>query len=292
MNAQKEAVERVLMVPEWCRTYSASREDALTVYGMDDELIETLLDLGLPRQGRGRHLTFDPLDLENIGLALRLRSASRSAMLLWARSFKDPHRLAKATCTIQLSWSCPAPGHDGDCAFTASPTLRNQVDTATGRTSFEVELANDACIFGDPFPLLVAEAQRLHFHRIIPELAADLGFLHETRLADCRSANTYLASVAIRNGLAARQASGYFVGSPFLVAHVWLEVDFNDRWVAADPFFLMTLGHWGVVDPDGWPPFRSPRNVLWRLRGDQLQENLIMHDGQAVPVTLLARMSH
>ncbi|REH36375.1 hypothetical protein BCF44_116245 [Kutzneria buriramensis] len=285
------------MVPEWCRTYSASRDDALNVYGMDDGLIEAFLDLGLPRQGRGRRLAFDPLDLENIGLDLRLPSASRTAMLLWARSFKDPDRLAKATCGIQLSWSCPDPGHEGDCVFSVSPRIRDQVaaaaglEAATWRASIEVELSNSDRVIGHPFPLLVQEAENLRFHRIIPELAEDPGFLHETGLADCRSANTHLAGLAIQHGLAARQASGYFVGSPFLVAHVWLEVDVNGHWVAADPFFLKTLGEWGVVDPDGWPPSRSPRNVLWRLRNDHIRERLIVHDAQEVPVKLMARMS-
>ncbi|MFJ5309586.1 transglutaminase domain-containing protein [Streptomyces sp. NPDC088350] len=265
---------------------------------MNDELIDILLGAGFPSEGRGKGVIFDPLDLENVGLDLRLPSASRAATSLWARSFRRPSRLATANCSVQMSWSCPTPGHDGDCDFAISPRIGDQAEAAvnngrsTWQTSLEVQLLNDEYLFRGEFSVLVQESQRLHFHRLTPELAEDMEFLREHRIADCLSASIYLAEVAAELGLVVRQASGYFVGAPFLVPHTWLEVNVNGRWIAADPYFLQTLGRWGVVDAESWPPDRSPRNVLWRVRSDLNKEQLVKHGAMDTPVQLIARMSY
>ena len=279
-----------------------TRAEARTVYGVDSKLADVLIDLGLPCLGGGDQVRFDPLDLENLGLDLRLPSASRAAMSLWSRSFKDPARLATARCTVQISWSCPEPGHtargDHDGDFTVSSLIEGQSvgpfshDRSGWKTELDVPLLNDDHVFRDGFSSLIEEAGKLHFHRLTPELAQDMDFLRRHRIADCRSANIYLAGVAAEAGFAVRQASGYFVGSPFLVPHIWLEIDVSGRWVAADPFFLQTLAHWGVVDADHWPPARSPRNVLWRVRSDHEPEPLIKHGAADVPVKFVARMSY
>ena len=294
----RQAVDRALLKPEWSRTYKVTRNEARALYGMNDELIDILLGMGFPAEGEAGSVTFDPLDLENVGLDLRLPSASRAATSLWARSFKGQSRVAMAKCRVQMSWSCPAPGHAGECDFALSPRISDHAEAAvsSGRsgwqTSLDVQLLNDDHLFRDEFSVLVEESKKLHFHRMIPELAADMDFLRERHIADCLSANIYLAGVAADLGLVVRQASGYFVGSPFLVPHTWLDVNVNGRWIAADPYFLLTLGRWGVVDADEWPPERSPRNVLWRIRGDLEKEPLVMHGAVDVPVQLVAGMSY
>ncbi|MER7279805.1 transglutaminase domain-containing protein [Dactylosporangium sp. NPDC000244] len=279
-----------------------SRTQALAVYGVDSEFVDVLVDMGFPCEIRRDHVAFDPLDLENLGLDLRLPSASRAAMALWTRSFKDPTRLATARCTVQISWSCPVPGHAGGCDHDGDFTVSSQIegrsvgpvvhDRTGWKTELDVRLLHDDHVFRNGFSALVQEAGKLHFHRLIPELAQDMEFLRRHRIADCRSANIYLAGVAAAADLVVRQASGYFVGSPFLVPHMWLEVDVDGRWVAADPFFLNTLARWGVVNAADWPPTRSPRNVLWRIRGDHEEEPLIKHGAVGVPVKLVARMSY
>ncbi|OON81417.1 hypothetical protein B1H18_08865 [Streptomyces tsukubensis] len=199
---------------------------------------------------------------------------------------------------MQMSWSCPIPGHAGDCDFSLSPRIEGQAEATISsersgwKASLDVRLLNDEHVFQDEISALVQESKNLHFHRLIPELAEDMGFLREHRIADCRSGSIHLAGVAAEAGLVVRQASGYFVGVPFLVPHIWLDVDVNGQWIAADPFFLQTLAHWGVVEPHVWPPERSPRNVLWRIRNDHKEEQLIRHEAVDVPVKLIARMSY
>jgi hypothetical protein len=296
----KQAVDRALVKPEWCRSYSVSPAEARTLYGVNSELVDTLIGMGFPYRGRGHRVTFDPLDLENLGLDLELPSASRTAMSLWARTFKNPARLATARCTVRISWSCPVPEHTGDCGcdFTMSPRIESRSaglaahDSSDWNVDLDVQLSNDDHVFQDGLAALVEEAEKLHFHRLSRELAQDMDFLREHRIADCRSASIHLADVAAEAGLVVRQASGYFVGAPFLVPHIWLDVDVNGQWIAADPFFLQTLARWGVVNPEDWPPTRSPRNVLWRIRSDHFEEPLMQHGAADLPVKLVARMSY
>ncbi|WP_405825415.1 hypothetical protein OG241_48485 [Streptomyces sp. NBC_01390] len=296
----KQAVDRALVKPEWCRSYSVSPAEARALYGVNSKLVDALIGVGFPYKGRGERVTFDPLDLENLGLDLELTSASRTAMSLWARTFRNPARLATARCTVQISWSCPVPEHAGDCGceFTMSPRIESQsaglavYDSSGWNADLNIQLLNDDHIFQDGFAALVEEAEKLHFHRLSRELAQDMDFLCEHRIADCRSASIHLAGVAAEAGLVVRQASGYFVGTPFLVPHIWLDVDVNGQWIAADPFFLQTLARWGVVNPEDWPTTRSPRNVLWRIRSDHFEEPLIQHGAAGVPVKLVARMSY
>ncbi|MFJ5309826.1 hypothetical protein [Streptomyces sp. NPDC088350] len=295
-----QAVDRALVKPEWCRSYNVSRAEAHTAYGVNSELVDVLIGMGFPYRSRSGQVAFDSLDLENLGLDLGLPSASRAAMSLWARAFRDPVRMATARCTAQLAWSCPTPGHEGycECHFTVSPRIGGRSvgpmahDISGWNVDLDVQLQNDDHTFQDGFSALVKEVEKLHFHRLTPELAQDMGFLREYRIADCRSASIHLADVAVEAGLAVRQASGYFVGAPFPVPHIWLDINVNGRWIAADPFFLRTLARWGVVNAEDWPPARSPRNVLWRIRSDHFQEPLIQHGAVDVPVKLVARMSY
>lgn len=283
------------MVPDAFRRLLCTSAEALRVYGIGPVLLQELMDLGLPHSGHGEATCFDRFDLENIGLDLRLPSKNWSTLRLWARQLTGPDISDDPSCQVRVSWRCPDPGHDGECRFTLSPQLRAVVGcaaqdmTVAGSLTIDGLLEDESCDFGEAFCAVVEAVQALTFHRLPASLAKDEGFLAETRLADCRSATPHLVRVAASAGLAARPASGLFVGVPFPAPHAWLEVKTQERWVAADPFFLMALQRWGVLDAASWPITLSPRKVLWRLDSTASMEvPLVLHGEGRAHISLMA----
>ncbi|WP_405775486.1 hypothetical protein OG241_09255 [Streptomyces sp. NBC_01390] len=294
----KTVMERVLKVPNSFRRLDSTSVDAQRIHGISPDLLDILLDLGLPHKGASEAARFDRLDLENISVALRLPSKHWLAMRMWPRHLTRPRTEEESVCKIHVSWRCPELGHEGVCSFSASPQLQTvSGDCArdipdAGSLEIEVPLEDDEYVFGDPFHVVADAARTLTYHRISPELARDDGFLTETLLADCRSATRHLIRIADSTGFEARPASGYFVGTPFPTVHNWLELKQEERWVAADPFFLTTLRRWGLVDEEKWPTNSSPRKIFWRLgSSDSMPAPLVLHRGVRPALTSLMRVS-
>ncbi|MDF3290274.1 transglutaminase domain-containing protein [Streptomyces silvisoli] len=290
----QSAVRKLLKIPSQHRRFSCTRADADRVFGIDGDLMDLLMDLGLPYKGGRRDTIFDPVDLENIGLDLHLHSANWASMRVWARSMKNPEQLENSSCEMHISWKCRNPGHEGECRFALSPQLRRVAGSEENHANEEMlvtaHLANDAREFDESFRAVALEAQSLTFHRLPHELAMDMGFLEETRLADCRSASRYLVRFARAAGLPAQPASGYFVAGPFPIPHAWFEIGVGKRWYAADPYWLNTLHRWGIADPDRWPLNSSPRGLLWRLdRILTLTRPLVTDRSRRASVDLMAR---
>ncbi|MFD7621184.1 hypothetical protein [Streptomyces sp. NPDC059802] len=296
----KTVMDRVLKVPDSFRRLDVTGADTQRIYGIDPDLLENLLDLGLSHNGTGETVRFDRLDLENIGVALRLPSKHWLSARMWARYLEKPHAERESFCKLCVSWRCPEPGHDGDCLFFAGPQLLTKCGDAardiSGARSLEIdaELEDEKCAFGDSFQAVADAAQELTFHRIPNNLVNDYRFVTETLLADCRSATRHLIKVAVSAGLEMRPASGFFVGFPFPAAHTWLELRHEERWVAADPFFLTTLQRWGLVNKEKWPITSSPQRVLWRWEtSDSMPPPLILHgeNGRAVTSLIAIRQN-
>jgi hypothetical protein len=289
-------VHRVCAVPDRFRVFSVPGPEVMRQFGLDDELLASLLDLGLPHRGAGPDRRLDPLDLENIGSGLGLMSPQEIIRRRWARSLRAVRQESSGAYQLRISWSCPWPGHPGPCRFTAGPRLSVLVpgvdDGSLGGTvltglSEPLRCAHD---FGPGFAPVVAAARRLVFHRLPPELVTDLGFLAETGMADCQLGNRHLMLVAREHGFDVRSAAGFFIGAPFPARHVWFEVRSCDQWIPADPFFLDTLARWGVLSAEDWPLDHSPRNVLIRLEAtDSIGAPLVLHGDQPAPVTVVAR---
>ncbi|MDH6145166.1 MULTISPECIES: hypothetical protein [Kitasatospora] len=289
------AVERARMVPDRYRTFAADPSHNASVFGLQDGLLQELLDLGLPHERRDGRLFLDPLDLENTTHLLGLPSPYRSALDLWSRSLRDPDSLTGSRYQITLRWTCPAPGHAAQCRFAAATQALAAVLQETGPAqadslTVQVETADTWHDFGKAIEPLVAAAAELAFHKVRWPLAGDPGFVRETGLAECRLATRHLLRVAEEAGIAAGAACGFFLGLPFPAPHAWLEVRTEDGWCAADPFFLGTLHGWGVLDPHDWPVRRSPRQLLWRT-GVEFSSHvpLLTHNGHSVPVRVTAR---
>nr|AKC92669.1 putative MitI transglutaminase [Amycolatopsis sp. SANK 60206] len=278
------------------RDFSVVRGDLRHQYGVGDVLAEELLDLGLPHRRSDGELLFDPLDLANVSADLDLECPERVLLRRWSRSLDAGIQNERGTYKIQLNWQCPAPGHDGSCQYSAGPIaapLRPGDPSAlfTGDSLVaRAEPLYQAHEFGSSLDEVVAAARSLTFHRIPEAFVDDLGYLADTGLADCRLANLYLRSLAEKAGFEARPAAGLLVGVPFPARHVWFEVRVGDWWQPADPFFLHTLACWGIIRGEQWPLNHSPRNVLVRLATlPTVGGPLIFHDGQPVPVRIMAR---
>lgn len=290
----QEAVLRALKIPDKYRKFSVSPVTARRVYGISDEMLPLLLDLGLPCKGVAEDVIFDPFDLESIALDLGLPSSQLTAMRMWARSLKGTKVVERGFYEMTLSLHCPEPGHEGDCDFLLSPHLAAALEEDERPDSehvvVRVAVPSEIFDFDASFDPVAQEAQRLIFHRIPAGLSRDLGFLRETGMADCRSASRHLIRIATGAGLSVRPASGFFVGAPFPSTHAWFEIQVDGRWTAADPFFLNTLHSWNILSPVDWPVTRSPQCIVWHLeQAPELAMPLVRHNDSPIQTVMAAR---
>ncbi|MBE1485544.1 transglutaminase domain-containing protein [Plantactinospora soyae] len=266
-NTRAAVMERVRRVPSALRVFTTPASEAQRRFAFDDALLADLIEQGLPHVATGPELMFDQFDLDNISTGLGLASPQRTITKRWTKSLEAQLGHDRGHFELRLSWRCPLPGHAGACEFLLEPAITgSRKDTPTGSTMtiLAEPLAEDHD-FGPDLDPVVAEARSLFFYSIPDSLATDLDFARHARLADCRLASRYLATVAAEAGLTTRVASGFFVGVPFPAPHAWLEIAVGDRWVPVDPFFLNTLHRWDFLSVDAERLRRSPRNVLWRL---------------------------
>ena len=282
----RDVVERLRRVPDTARMFSESAAEARRLHRVDQNLQTQLLDLGIPHRGTAREPRFDSLDLANVGLGLGLRCPRWLAMRWWSKSLTQVVPDQRLEYRIELSASCPAPGHDGACRFEIHPRLRAAMqpgtcqETKPGSFAFEVQLDSGREHFGGPFTELIDQIRPLQFHLLPYPLNTDLGFLRHSGLADCRLATNHIHRLGRSLGLPVRPTAGYFVAPPYATVHVWLEFQVDGHWRSADPFLLNALNRWGIVNPEQWPPHRSPQGLLWPVHHEFIE--LLTHNGQDV----------
>lgn len=289
-------VNRVLKVPDAHRQFVTPPSEARRRFGVEADLLNRLIEMGLPHRGRGDNVRLDALDLENIRMALGLKSPQTTIVRQWSNSLTSSRQQERGDCELTIHWRCPQPGHAGECEFVLSEMLASGTriairrDPTQGFVVLRVAPANDGHEFDEKSRTVLAAATTLTFHRLPNALSEDLSFLQRTGLADCQLACLHLLRTASELGVVARPAAGLFIGALFPFEHSWIELEVEHRWVPVDPFFLDTLGRWGLVDPEVWPSNRSPRNILWRLRSALwLGEPFVTHCGLEVPVSMSAR---
>jgi Transglutaminase-like superfamily len=297
-NTLEVMLERLRRVPDTHRVFGTPASEARRRFAFDDTLLDELVAAGLPHVATGPELMFDQCDLNNVSTGLGLDSLQRTITKRWTKTLQAQLDHDRGQFEMRLSWRCPQPGHAGACEFRPAPALIGPGTPAPAGNAFTIlaEPLAEKHDFGPELDAVVAEARSLSFYAIPDSLAADLGFAQRARLADCRLASRYLATVAARAGLTTRVASGFFVGVPFPAPHAWLEIAVGDRWVPIDPFFLNTLQRWEFLPADEEALRRSPRNVLWRLgTAEELGAPLVRHrlpgaeDSTAAPFGLAAQ---
>lgn len=282
----QSAVARVLRVPTVYRKFSVLQSALADLYGISEGLLTELLDLGLPHR-RGR---FDRLDLDNIGLALRLPCTRNKAMRWWSRSLTQS-RTKPVAGTLRIQARCPQPGHSGECGFALASELADRLVAAqepgpfTAWFTVRASLTAATWTFRAPFSDLFRRVLPLEFHLLPWPLANDLRFLASTGLAECRLATAFLVREADEFGLPVRAARGIFVANPYPVEHSWIDCFVDDgRWLAADPFLLNAFLKWGIVDRQEWAIDSSLQSVLWRTGAPE--GGLVTHRGNPAPYVL------
>jgi hypothetical protein len=263
----------VCLVPDRGRAFTETVEQATKVHRIPTDLLEQLLDLGLPHRDVDSGRRFDALDLGNVGLELGLPCPRRLAMRWWAKSLASFSEGA-VRYHLALVGQCPSSGHDGPCDFNIHSRAIEVINQGSigehgpGLYEFDVDLVGRSFHFGPEYSDLVKWADALQFHLMpVNSVGSDLGLLAETGLADCRLAAMYLYRAATAAGMDVRPALGYFVAPPYAQSHVWIELRIDGEWWPADPFLLRALARWGIVDTRQWPTNRTTRGLTWRIKG-------------------------
>jgi hypothetical protein len=283
-------VEKVLRVPDRHREFSESADDARRVYRIDQPLLARLLDLGLPCRGRGRDARFDALDLKNIVLSLHLPAPHYLMMRLLPAALTAVAAGTEVAYRIGIRSQCWNANACHSCAVEYSPVL-DTADAVLDRTpqdptidiGMTVRVRYEVANIPAPFTELLDQLAPVEWHHLPTALAADISFLRDARLADCRLASKYLYEEAQRRELPARRSFGLIVTTPFSGTHQWTEFFVDGRWLPADPLFLTALAQWGFLDPAEWPPTRSPAGMLWQVGPEYVP--IALHNGSPVRVT-------
>jgi transglutaminase superfamily protein len=295
--AAASTVERLRRVPPSYRRFTESEWTAKVVHRLPPDLLAELLDLGLPHEQRDGERRYDRNDLLNVALRHRLASPQWRGLQNLARSYCQVDDVGPVRRTLDISATCPQPGHPGSCELRPAPGIIRGpgvlecVTIAPGRLRIELELPTGVPGRRVYRPAELAVLERIadvEFHHLPGALTADLGFLRDTRLADCRLANRYLLTECRAAGVAARLAFGLLVSRPFSTAHCWIEfADHDDgRWTCGDTFFVTALARWGLLDGVD-APAPPPRGPYWPI-GDRT-EALMTHRGEPVPWSILTR---
>jgi hypothetical protein len=147
-----------------------------------------------------------------------------------------------------------------------------------------IRLTGSATGVADEVAEVLHLADHVEWHQLPAALATDVGFLHDTDLADCRLMTHHVCREARRRGLRARSAYGLIVTTPFSSEHQWVEFDVDGGLLPADPLLINSMVRWGFLDADQWPPTTSLSGVTWRI--GPVQVPLAMHNGRPVDATL------
>jgi hypothetical protein len=289
-TAAARTMARIRRVPDRYRLFTHSTADATRVHRIRPDLLASLLDLGLPHRGAGAERWFDRLDLENIGLGLRLPGTRWTAMRWWSSSFSGRWTGDPVTRTLAINAVCPAPDRPHPCRLRLDPLVAAAGVPGSVRRSprgFTVDVTSTPVdhLFGEPFTPLIERIRPVEFHLLPESLTTDVGFALHSGLADCRLATRLLVGLGRELAVPVRTAIGVLLTSPFPTWHSWVEFDTGDRWLAADPFLLNAFARWAVVDTAEWPMNRSPQGLLWRWHDDQFP--VVLHDGELAQAELV-----
>ena len=283
-------------VPDSHRVFTEPRALAVRIHRIADRLLDELVELGLPVRIQGSDQFFDRNDLVNTGLRLGLDSPQRRSLMLLGAALAAGAEDKRIRRTLDIVGRCPNPGHDGACEFTLArwlaevPDVTAAIAVAPHHLRLELELDGGPerrLPRGETVHALLHSLDDVEFHHLPDALAGDLGFLRETRLADCRLATHHLVGQGLAAGLEVRPAFGVFLAPPMSVPHCWIELRDGGEWRRADPFFLRALAGWGIVDGALWPADREPVGAYWKV-ADALRA-FVFHDGAPLRSSLITR---
>ncbi|MGY1439276.1 hypothetical protein [Streptomyces reniochalinae] len=268
----RQAVDRILRVPDAHRTFAKDAAFAEEFWAIGPDLLQALLDHGLPHRDQGGSRRFERTDLHNISTYLQLPSPYFSALTRKASAMDaaarngQPHRYE-----LQLTAECAGRRHQGACAFTPVPGLERHGEpgslreTSPGAFTVQARLPSDTHVFDADRSELLSLVADWELYVLPDGVIEDEGFSRATRLANCLIPTRLLLREAERRGIRARHGAGLLVAPPFTTLHHWVEFDLDGAWVPADPVLLTAFARWGMTEPAVWPYNRSVAGAVWHL---------------------------
>jgi hypothetical protein len=283
-----ELVDFARRVPSSLRSFEVDATEARRVFGIEPPTLEQLLDLGLPAKTMDRRARCDRFDLANLALHLGLASLQRHAMVGSTRTLEAATRHATVRYALDYRPHCErcGPGSPGDWRFVVPPGRRVAARTAYRAT---IERATAWPELPPAAADIAAYLSDFWFWQLPWPLRRDVGFARENRLAGCYLAARLTVEESRGTGLQTRVSFGIQVEVPFSETHFWSEVRVEDRWVPFDPHLLRVLARHAGLDPERWPPTRSPGAILVPLPGDY-DEPVVRHDGHATRASIATRV--
>jgi len=280
-DAVEPVVERLRRVPDTARRFSQDATVARRWHRLDVDLLEALLDAGLPTVGQGDARRFDAYDLSNAALWLGRPSIQRRAVKAWGASLRynavalrgPGADEAPARYSVEVGANCPLPGHPGLCHFIIlGPKGRHErLRDAYDRKSLDrwvLSMPPRGRHLPGPVRELTAEIADVEFLMLPEAVRWDLAFLDRARVSDCGGTAAWLVAEAARRGLEARFSFGVIVARPYSAPHCWAEVRVDGRWWPVDPLLVRLLQGWGGIDPAAWDENDSPAPLFRRLADD------------------------
>lgn len=274
-------VERMRRVPDTARRFSQDATVARRWHGIDTELLEKLLDAGLPSVGRGNARRFDAYDLSNAALWLDRPSVQRRGVKTWGASLRHnavalrspENGDAPARYAVEVGGICPLPGHPGICHFTVlGPHGRNErLQFAANRSvldRWELSMPRTGRRLPKSVRKLTKELADVEFLMLPEAVRWDLKFLESARVSDCGGTAKWIVAEAARQNMQARFSFGIIVARPYSAPHCWAEVYLDGEWLPVDPLLIRLLQKWGGIDPNSWGENDSPAPLFQRLDND------------------------
>lgn len=292
-NEMRNIITRLVKIPDKARVFSVSAEEARLRYRMDDVILDSMVELGLPARDVDGTRYFDPFDLLNSSSHLGCSPASRIPRRLWPAALNQPPDVGSVIYDVSYLPSCPEPGHSGDCVFSLALPGGRRVRRIV-RSGFPPPAVTARVRLGASWPELPPEVREvlgtvadLSLMWLPEGVATDLEFARATRLADCAGVCRILFEEGRRRNLPTRTSFGLAVAPPFAVPHHWAEFRVSGVWVPVDPVLIGAIVGWGALDRAQWPPHRSVGPILARVSSRRVP--FAVHGGKPVPVSLVTR---
>ena len=102
LSTVADLVERVRLVPDALREFTAGRDEAHALYGLDPATLTHLRDTGFPVSGCSGNARYDPYDLANAALHLGRRSIQQRAMVSWRHTLEEA--VGRPVARYQITW--------------------------------------------------------------------------------------------------------------------------------------------------------------------------------------------
>lgn len=279
-------IERMRSIPDEERDFSADVNWAAQYLTMPVDVLEILVQAGLPVNDVAGERRFDPRDLVSASYAHGGRSTYRDSMRLWARQLRSLSEAA-ASYSVRYVGSCPEPGHPGSCdwEFRASESgFSRHDDDDSPEFSFTVLRPPPSSRASEHIAALFDRYADVSFHALPPALRNDTTVVRELHLAECSAMARTIVEDAAAFGIEARTAFGLIVATPFSSSHTWVEFRVDDKWIPYDPFLIRTMQAWNVRGAEDLDPHMALDGFVLRLAAEP--GPLVLHRGNQVKAAL------